>query len=83
MFSIYFTDRAIKNLKKIPRQWKERILKAVDGLKKDPYLGKKLCGELEGCFSLRVWPYRIIYLIKQKEITIIVLDIGHRQNIYK
>ncbi|MEK9132466.1 MAG: type II toxin-antitoxin system RelE/ParE family toxin [Patescibacteria group bacterium] len=78
LFSLYYSDKAFKNLKQIPRKWQERIVKAVDGLKKHPYEGKKLCGQFDGCFSLRVWPYRIIYIVNQRKITIVVLDIGHR-----
>lgn len=83
MFTVQYTERSIKSLQKIPRKWQEKILKAIEGLKKDPYQGKKLHGELKGCFSLRIWPYRVIFLIKKQQITIIILDIGHRQNIYK
>ncbi len=83
MFLVQYTHRALKSLNKIPIAWRKRILKAIDGLKSEPFQGKKLRGELEGSFSLRVWPYRIIYLVNKKQITIIIMDIGHRQNVYK
>ncbi|MBI5046065.1 MAG: type II toxin-antitoxin system RelE/ParE family toxin [Candidatus Yonathbacteria bacterium] len=83
MFYLQYTAQAIKSLKKIPKKQRIKILKAVDGLAVSPYIGKKLQGELAGLFSLRVWPYRILYVVKKKEILVVILDIGHRQNIYK
>lgn len=83
MFLVQYTQPALKSLKKIPVVWRKRIVKAIDGLKSEPFQGKKLKGEFEGSFSLRVWPYRIIYLVDKKQITIIIMDIGHRQGVYK
>jgi len=36
------------------------VQKAFAALAVDPYIGKKLHGEYEGQYTLRVWPYRII-----------------------
>jgi mRNA-degrading endonuclease RelE of RelBE toxin-antitoxin system len=46
-------------------------------------MGKKLQGDHKGQRSLRVWPYRIVYVVQQKVVTIAVLKIGHRQGVYK
>lgn len=83
MFTVQYTEKSIKSLRQISQKWQEKIIKAIEDLKKDPYQGKKLHGELKGCFSLRIWPYGIIYLVKKQKIIIIILDIGHQQNIYK
>lgn len=76
MYSVHYTDRSVKNLKKIPEKWQERIVKTIDDLENNPFQGKKLQGELQGLFSLRVWPYRIIYSIQKEKITITIIDIG-------
>lgn len=83
IFTVCYSTQSLKNLKKIPESWQRRIIKAISGLKEDPYEGKKLKGQMENLYSLRVWPYRIVYVVKKEEITVLVLDIGHRQNIYK
>lgn len=83
MFTIQYTDKALKSLKKIPKNWQKRIDKAIEGLISDPYQGKKLQGELKGLFSLRIWPYRVIYTVQKRIVTVVILDIGHRQNVYK
>ena len=82
MFQIEYSPKASKNLEKIPRKHQDRILRAVDNLSTDPFLGKKLEGHYTGLYSLRVWPYRIIYAIEKKKLIIYVVTIGHRQSIY-
>jgi mRNA interferase RelE/StbE len=82
MFHVVYRPAAVKALDKIPLSWRRRIVRAIDGLKENPYSGKKLQGKLSGAFSLRVWPYRIIYCIDKIKITIIILEIGHRQEVY-
>ena len=61
----------------------DRINNALKSLQKDPTQGKLLKHTLKGKYSLRVGVYRIIYQINKKIITVYVLDIGHRKNIYK
>ena len=83
MFSILYTPRALANFKKTPHQWQKRIARMIDPLATNPYAGKRLQGNLAGQFSLRVWPYRVIYIIKKQEIIVVILDVRHRQNAYK
>lgn len=45
--------------------------------------GKALTGKLSGLWRYRVSDYRIICKVEEKTITILVLDIGHRKEIYK
>ena len=59
-----------------------RIALAFDSLKKDPFRGKPLMLSLKGKFSLRVGIYRIIYTINHRTITVHVLKIGHRRDVY-
>jgi mRNA interferase RelE/StbE len=68
--------------KKEPRFFK-RISNVLDGLEQDPFEGKPLKGKLKGLFSYRVGSYRIIYRIFQDRLLIIVIDIGHRRDIYR
>lgn len=71
---------AVKQLKKLSPPEKNKIVKKLELLSQNPYFGKALKGELAGLRSFRAWPYRIIYEIKNKTIT--VLSITHRQSAY-
>ncbi|MFA6917856.1 MAG: type II toxin-antitoxin system RelE/ParE family toxin [Candidatus Gracilibacteria bacterium] len=72
-----------KELKKLDKKNYYRLLATLSNLSNNPFLGKKLRGEFEGYYSFRVWPYRIIYQILKNELIVLVIHIGHRQNVYK
>ena len=61
----------------------QRLVQALDELGRDPFQGKPLKGELKGRFSYRVGSYRIVYLVRAHQLLVIVIDIGHRRDIYK
>jgi mRNA interferase RelE/StbE len=55
----------------------------LDDLERDPFQGKPLTGELKGRYSYRVGSYRIVYLIRRHELLVLVIDVGHRRDIYR
>lgn len=46
-------------------------------------LGKPLRFELEGCWSARRGPYRIVYRIDDEAHTVSVLAVAHRADVYR
>jgi len=74
---------AEKELERIPEQYHLRILTTISEIAADPHIGKKLKGKRKGEWSYRVWPYRIIYQIRKRELVILIIHIGHRQGSYK
>lgn len=83
MYKVLLKRNAEKELNKIPGLFKDRIVKALFQLQEDPFFGKPLLGKLHGFYSLRVWPYRIIYTIYKKELVVFVVAVAHRQKAYK
>jgi mRNA interferase RelE/StbE len=45
--------------------------------------GKALQGDLKGLWRYRVGDYRLIAQIKDAELLILVIELGHRKGIYK
>lgn len=82
MYSLIFKKASEKFLKKLDQESQKRIFKKLKQLKNNPELGKPLIGNLSGLWSLRIGKYRVIYQIFQERLIIIILDIGHRKNIY-
>jgi mRNA-degrading endonuclease RelE of RelBE toxin-antitoxin system len=80
---IELSGKAISNLKKFPVAERKKIFKKLHLLENDPRAGKKLTGELTGLFSLKAWPYRIIYQLISKQKIIYIITIQHRQSVYK
>jgi mRNA interferase RelE/StbE len=86
VYKIILSDEAKKSLRKLDKSIVARLLtKFESDLRKltDPrQAGKALKGELGSLWRYRVGDYRIICDIQDEILTIIVVRIGHRKNIY-
>lgn len=60
-----------------------RIAHAIDSIALDPKVGVPLKGTLKGLKKYRVGPYRIIYEIHRSHLLVVIIDIGHRKEIYR
>jgi len=77
------TRNFLRQLKKLPENVENRVLRAVDELIRNPFLGVRLRGELRGRWRWRVGKYRIIYRIDQTSKLVVFLDVGLRKKIYE
>ena len=72
-YKLLFDDKVTKDLKKIDKPWQKKILEAIKTkLVNDPYIGKKLVGDLSSYYRYRVNDYRIIYEILDNEIILVI-----------
>ena len=76
-------ERVIRRMAEREPALYQRVAGALDDLRRDPHQGKPLKGELKGRYSYRVGSYRIIYLVHQQQLRVLVIDIGHRRDIYR
>ncbi len=86
MYSIRFAHSAACELEKIARidgKLYSRLMACIDSLKINPYQGKRLNGRLKGNFSVRVGDYRIIYTVDKGFLMVIIIDLGHRREVYR
>lgn len=83
MYEVILNKHASKVLNRMTPKGRERILRMLEGLKKQPWQGKKLHGELEGLLRLRLGLWRIVYEVDSKQQLIVVHGIGPRGDIYK
>ena len=79
---VILSKDAKKQYENLLRKDQVKILKKLSSLVTNPYAGKKLTGELKGLYSLRSWPYRILYEINSDEKRIEIHKIVHRQSVY-
>ena len=72
---------ALKFLAKQPKQQQERLLRAISKL---PEVGdiKPMAGHVD-LYRLRVGDYRVLYTIENAVLTVRVLQIGNRGDVYK
>lgn len=84
---IKYSKDAVKFIKKQEQSVKNRLRKAIDGLKNKPMVGDILPmeGYNDNRMRLRVGTYRVIFkVINETEVAIIfIMEIGNRGDIYK
>lgn len=83
MHELIYSPAALKQLEKLEKQTRQRILLALERLRLRPESCdiKKLI-EMPG-YRFRVGDYRVVFDIDHEQLQIFVLEIGHRKNIYK
>lgn len=77
----YYIDipkSVLKRMGKIPLPWSFRINRTIDSLQLNPYLGEKMGGDMAPRRKLKVWPYRIMYVIDEKIKSIRIVEVEHR-----
>lgn len=82
-YKIKIKPSAAKELKVLPQKDRKRIVAKISKLAKDPR--PKGCEKLSGDdkYRLRQGNYRIIYLIEDNVLTVIVVRIAHRRDVYR
>ena len=78
---ITLTPTSQKQFLKLPKSEIKKITRKINSLAADPYSAKKLKGEFSELYSLRAWPYRIVYQICPDRIEIVLIE--HRQSVYR
>ena len=81
-YSVKWRQKALKSLRKLPKEISKRIVKRIDLVKENPkHFLEKLVDDPG--FKVRTGDYRIIIDVIDEEEVIAVRLIGHRRNIYK
>lgn len=86
-WAIEFVPAAAKELKKLDRQVSARIVKTLEeriALLDDPRtIGSALVGEHAGYWRWRIGDYRVVAQIKDERITVLVVRVAHRREVYR
>ena len=85
-YRIVFTEKAKKQLKKLDKHINSLIIgwleKNIENSENPRIHGKALVENKVGQWRYRIGDYRVICEINDNEIVILVVEIGHRKNIY-
>ena len=82
---LVYSDKALKQLKKLDKIANARIVDYMDEiavLKNPRERGKALVGNFAGFWRYRVGDYRILCRIQDDVLEILIVEIGHRKNVY-
>ena len=82
-YKLFFKKSVQKDFDSIPKKDLKRILSRIESLSEDPR--PKGCEKLTGQerYRLRQGRYRIVYSIQDDELTLWVVKVGHRKDIYR
>ncbi|PKN64712.1 MAG: type II toxin-antitoxin system mRNA interferase toxin, RelE/StbE family [Deltaproteobacteria bacterium HGW-Deltaproteobacteria-10] len=82
-YEIFFKESVEKDLRSIPKKDLKKILLRIETLAKDPRppVYEKLSGQEK--YRIRQGTYRIIYSIQDQELTVWVVKVGHRKDVYR
>ncbi len=85
-YTVEFTDRALKDLKKLDRHTAALILgwirKNLQNCENPRQHGKGLSANKSGQWRYRVGDYRLLATIEDNKIKILILCVGHRREVY-
>jgi mRNA interferase RelE/StbE len=83
-YAIQFKPAALRQFEKLPRDPQKRIASKIQRLRDDPFPSgcKKLFGEPD-TWRVRVGDYRVIYRVHRGVLLILVVNIGHRRDVYR
>ncbi|WP_426226089.1 type II toxin-antitoxin system RelE family toxin [Pseudarthrobacter sp. DSP2-3-2b1] len=81
-YRIQLRPAAIRALRKIHPEDKERIRGAIALLGQDPRPPKAIALSGRPGYRVRVGDYRIIYTIQDDVLLVVVVTVGHRRDVY-
>jgi mRNA interferase RelE/StbE len=83
-YRIEFSPRAFKQFKTLPKRVQKGLKNRIDSLSDDPR--PKISKKLEGAnnlYRLRFGDYRAVYRIEDNILLVLVVKIGHQEDIYR
>ena len=83
-YRIEYSQNAISNIKKFPKNVQERIIRAIEErlFVSPKEVGKPLVKQWKDHRRLRVGDYRVIYKVIDEKILVFIVDVDHRKDVY-
>ena len=80
-YTVSLTTRALRLLRKLPPAVRPALGRAIADLANDPRPSGVGRGP-DGTYKIRVGDYRILYDIRDDLLTVLVVKVGHRSDVY-
>jgi mRNA interferase RelE/StbE len=82
-YKILFKESVEKDLRSIPKKDLKKILLRIQMLAKDPRPPGHEKLTRQETYRIRQGTYRIIYSIQDQDLTVWVVKVGHRKDVYR
>lgn len=88
LYGFAFTEVALKFLESVPAKFQGQIKRKIEALAAAPHPPgcKKLKGQgdvSDEVYRVRSGDYRVLYVVRDNAKQIVILDIGHRKDVYR
>ena len=88
LFGFAYSDDALKFLASLQKKIRRQIVTKIELLANDPFpAGHKMIQGMsdteERVYRIRSGDYRVLYVVREHPSHIVVLDIGHRKDVYR
>jgi mRNA interferase RelE/StbE len=85
VYSIVYSKEATRSLQRMPRNTAQLIREKLEKISTDPFADHPNVEKLQGRegYRLRVGDWRVIYRVQSQQLTIIVLKVASRGEVYK
>lgn len=80
--NVIITDKALKQIAKLPRPMQARMIKILERLERWPEVSgaKQLTGQWAGCWRIRSGDWRVIFEVQDD---VVIIRIAHRKDVYE
>ncbi len=84
-YKVEYTSKAKKDLKKLPLEIAQSIIRSINTIKDDPHphIKKIKRTQKNPLYTHRIGGYRAILYIENERLLILVIEAGHRKRIYR
>ena len=83
-YTIHFTPAAQRQFDRLDSPTQRRVARAIDGLSENPrHAGVRKLAQQENLWRIRVGNYRAIYEIRDRQLVVVIVTIGHRSDVYR
>jgi len=82
-YQIHYAPQAARAIEELPREMQRRIISRVGLLAETPRPSGSLKLAGKDTYRIRVGVYRVIYSIIDKQLVVLIVDVGHRREVYR
>ena len=82
-YSVRIKASAATQIASLDVEARRLVVEQIDRLASDPHVGTVLKGELEGLRRIRVGAYRIVFEVRNRELLVLVIRVGHRSRVHR
>jgi mRNA interferase RelE/StbE len=82
-YRLDYLPSASRSIEKLPRSIQQRIVSRIEALSENPRPPGSVKLKGQNAYRVRVGDYRIVYTIEDQRLVVLIVDVGHRREVYR